>query len=122
MSPDESQEHCEAAGHLQTSGYRLISTNQNGFFLYQYSGQDVYSCCSWTKVENAHPFIGLIKEQVLGLLKQAATQVADVDTTKYSNMLKMGVSADAVHQKMLVDGLNENAVTNFFNKEKSNSL
>ena len=73
-SPDESQEHCEAAGHLQTSGYRLISVNSNGFFLYHYSGQDVYSCCSWTNVGMAHPFISLMKEQIVALLQSSQAQ------------------------------------------------
>jgi len=38
-SPDVSQPHCEAAGHLQSSGYRLISINETGFFLYQYAAR-----------------------------------------------------------------------------------
>ena len=63
-SPDTSQAHCEAAGHLQSSGYRLISVNVNGFFLYHYTGQDIYSCCSWTEPAFGHPFISLMKEQV----------------------------------------------------------
>jgi hypothetical protein len=119
-SPDESQEICEAAGHVQTSGYRLIDIDENGFFLYQYSGQDVYSCCSWTKSDMSHPFIGLIKEQVLGFIEQLEN--ARLDLLKYSNMLKMGVSADAVHQKMLVDGLNENTIAEFFSEKNSTSL
>ena len=68
-SPDESQEHCEAAGHLQSSGYRLIGINGTGFFIYHYSGQDIYSCCSWLSVGMAHPFITLMKEQVGEILK-----------------------------------------------------
>jgi hypothetical protein len=63
-SPDESQRHCESAGHLQTVGYRLISVNTNGFFLYQYSGDDVYSCCSWITPSDTHPFIQLICDEV----------------------------------------------------------
>jgi hypothetical protein len=73
-SPDESQAHCEAAGHLQSSGYRLISINSTGFFLYQYSGQDIYSCCSWTKISMGHPFIDLMKEQVTDTLKTILSQ------------------------------------------------
>ena len=68
-SQDLSQTHCEAAGHLQGCGYRLISINENGFFLYQYSGQDIYSCCSWTNVSLAHPFITLMKDQVSETIK-----------------------------------------------------
>lgn len=73
-SPDESSLHCEAAGHLQSSGYRLISINESGFFLYQYSSQDIYSCCSWTDVSMAHPFINLMKEQVTETLKIILSQ------------------------------------------------
>jgi hypothetical protein len=68
-SPDDSQMHCEAAGHLQSSGYRLISINPTGFFLYQYSGQDIYSCCSWINISMGHPFVNLMKDQVTETLK-----------------------------------------------------
>ena len=73
-SPDESQAHCEAAGHLQSSGYRLISINENGFFLYHYTAQDIYSCCSWTKISMGHPFVNLMKEQVTDTLKTILTK------------------------------------------------
>lgn len=63
-SPDESQQHCETAGHLQTSGYRLFSINTAGFFMYQYTGQDVYSCCSWTQPSLSHPFISMMRDEV----------------------------------------------------------
>lgn len=69
-SPDEQQLQCEAAGHLQTAGYRLLAIH-NGFFLYQYTGQDMYSCCSWTNPTMSHPFIDLMTNQV----KDALTQV-----------------------------------------------
>jgi hypothetical protein len=73
-SPDASQPHCEMAGHLQSVGYRLISINENGFFLYQYSGQDIYSCCSWINVSIGHPFINLMKDQVRDTLKTILTK------------------------------------------------
>jgi len=73
-SPDVSQSHCEMAGHLQSVGYRLISINENGFFLYQYSGQDIYSCCSWINVSIGHPFINLMKDQVRDSLKTILTK------------------------------------------------
>ena len=69
-SPDESHEHCEAAGHLQSCGYRLISINSNGYFLYQYSGQDIYSCASWTNVGIRHPLIQQVQEEVTTFLRQ----------------------------------------------------
>ena len=69
-SPDESQPHCEAAGHLQSCGYRLISVNSNGYFLYQYSGQDIYSCASWTKVGARHPLIQQMQEETTNFIRQ----------------------------------------------------
>jgi hypothetical protein len=45
-------------------GYRLVTVNTNGFFLYHYTAQDIYSCCSWTKSGMKHPFLDLMKEQV----------------------------------------------------------
>jgi len=74
-SPDESQSHCEAAGHLQSSGYRLISVNDNGFFLYHYSGQDIYSCASWLTPSMGHPLITHIQGQVMELLKSTEKTV-----------------------------------------------
>ena len=73
-SPDVSQSHCEMAGHLQSVGYRLISINENGFFLYHYSGQDIYSCCSWLNVSIGHPFVNLMKDQVRDTLKTILTK------------------------------------------------
>jgi hypothetical protein len=77
-SPDESQAHCQAAGHLQSSGYRLISINSNGYFLYQYSGQDIYSCASWTSVGMRHPLIQQMQEEATKFLKSQAPVVGAV--------------------------------------------
>jgi hypothetical protein len=88
-SPDESQMHCEAAGHVQTCGYRLLSINY-GFYMYQYTGQDMYSCCSWTEPSMAHPFVQLMTEQVAGILNpqkeqspEAPAVEENVSTSKY---------------------------------------
>lgn len=62
--PDDSQPHCEAAGNLQSCGYRLISVNSNGFFLYHYMGKNIYSCCSWTEPSTNHPLIELMIKEV----------------------------------------------------------
>ena len=64
QSPDESQPHCEAAGHLQSCGYRLISVNTNGFFFYQYMVKDIYSCCSWTEPSFIHPMIEMMSKEL----------------------------------------------------------
>lgn len=75
-SPDESQAHCEAAGHLQSCGYRLISINSSGFFLYHFSGQDIYSCASWLNIGLRHPLITQMQEQVTEFLKSKEPVVA----------------------------------------------
>ena len=63
--PDQDAKTCESAGHVQSSGYRLLAVQSDGWCIYQYSGQDIYSWCSWTDVGLAHPFIKLMKDQVL---------------------------------------------------------
>jgi hypothetical protein len=80
-SPDKSEAYCQMAGHLQSCGYRLISINQNGFFLYQYSGQDIYSCCSWTNVSLGHPLLTLMKEQVSAVLESKVKVEGDAKNT-----------------------------------------
>ena len=77
-SPDESQAHCEAAGHLQSCGYRLISINGSGFFLYHFSGQDIYSCASWLNIGMKHPLILQMQEQVTEFLKSQEKVVAEI--------------------------------------------
>jgi hypothetical protein len=80
-SPDESQSHSEMAGHLQSCGYRLISINETGFFLYQYSGQDIYSCCSWTNVSFGHPLLTLMNQQVRKALESQVKVEGDAKNT-----------------------------------------
>lgn len=79
-SPDESQLHCEAAGHLQTSGYRLLAI-RNGYFFYQYTGKDFYSTCSWTEPSMGHPFIGMMSSEVTEALKSIAEEKKAEETT-----------------------------------------
>ena len=83
VSPDESQIHCEAAGHVQTCGYRLLSVNF-GFYMYQYTGQDMYSCCSWTEPSMAHPFIQLMTEQAEAILNPQPPQTDESPQTEQS--------------------------------------
>ena len=91
-SPDESQLTCEAAGHLQSSGYRLVSINANGFFLYHYTGQDIYSCCSWTKVGMAHPFLDLMKGQVEDFVSSLRKSPAKLEVVKDESAVSEGAS------------------------------
>lgn len=82
VSPDESAVHCEAAGAVQTSGYRLLAI-RNGYFLYQYTGSDLYSTVSWTQPSMGHPFIGMMMEQVnsfMANLKPANAEAASLDS------------------------------------------
>ena len=62
--PDGDQQTCEAAGHLQSAGYRLVAVQRDGWFIYHYSAQDIYSCCSWTDVGMVHPLVKMMAEQV----------------------------------------------------------
>jgi hypothetical protein len=73
QSPDESQLHCEAAGHLQTCGYRLLAI-YNGYFLYQFTGKDLYSICSWTEPSMNHPFLRIMTSEVSGALEELTKQ------------------------------------------------
>jgi hypothetical protein len=74
QSPDKSQPHCEAAGNLQSCGYRLISVNGNGFFLYQYMGKTIYSCCSWSEPSTNHPLIELMIKEVNDAIRLKSEQ------------------------------------------------
>jgi len=71
--PDADQATCESAGHLQSAGYRLLAVQKTGWFLYNYSGQDIYSCCSWTETNGNHPLVQQMKEQVSEFLKNNET-------------------------------------------------
>ena len=69
QNPDQSQLLCETAGHLQTAGYRLLAI-RNSYFLYQYTGKDLYSCCSWTEPSMGHPLVNLFASQASDAVKQ----------------------------------------------------
>ena len=54
--PDENVSSMLCAGHLQTAGYTLMST-ENGFFLYRYVDECVYDTCSWARTDCANPMV-----------------------------------------------------------------
>lgn len=91
-SPDENQLTSEAAGHLQSCGYRLVTVNMNGFFMYHYTGQDIYSCCSWTNVGMAHPFLDLMKEQVEDFVSSLRNSSAKLEVVKDESAVSEGAS------------------------------
>jgi hypothetical protein len=54
-SPDEGLSTAFAAGHLQNSGYRLLSTAPGNYFIYYFTDNDMYQICSWSDTTVANP-------------------------------------------------------------------
>lgn len=61
VDPDANVPAMLAAGHLQMSGYRLLST-QNNWFLYLYTDVCYYDSCSWRDDANQNPLVRYIVE------------------------------------------------------------
>jgi hypothetical protein len=59
--------------------------NSNGYFLYQYSGQDIYSCASWTNVGMRHPLIEQMQEEAIKFLKSQLPVVGVVGNESSSS-------------------------------------
>jgi hypothetical protein len=76
QNPDDSQLLTETAGHLQTVGYRLLAI-RNSYFLYQYTGKDLYSCCSWTEPSMGHPLVTMFAGQATEAVQQALEAVQE---------------------------------------------
>jgi hypothetical protein len=85
--PDGDQQTCEAAGHLQSTGYRLLAVQMDGWFIYHYSAQDIYSCCSWTDVGSMHPFVKMMVEQVSEVVQKMESPVRDEPVTSEGSAL-----------------------------------
>lgn len=64
--PDEHVQTTITAGHLQNSGYMLVSTVDNKF-LYFYVDQDVYMSCSWEDTTVANPLM----KTLMGVLQKS---------------------------------------------------
>lgn len=58
-----------AAGHLQNTGYRLISKLENKF-LYYFTDNDMYQICSWEDRSCANPMCNAIASSLDSTLKQ----------------------------------------------------
>jgi hypothetical protein len=56
-SPDETTAAAFAAGHLQNSGYRLISVAPANHHVYYFTDSDLYQICSWTNTRVANPMV-----------------------------------------------------------------
>jgi hypothetical protein len=80
VDPDANVSAMLVAGHLQMSGYRLISS-KNNWFLYLYTDICFYDSCSWRDETVQNPLVKYIVE--LFDVKQKAAK-ADVDDTKES--------------------------------------
>jgi hypothetical protein len=56
-SPDETTSAAFTAGHLQNSGYRLLSVSPDNHFVYYFTDSDLYQICSWTNTRVANPMV-----------------------------------------------------------------
>lgn len=63
-SPDTSLPVSTAAGHLQNTGYVLMSKVDNKF-LYYYTDQDMYQTCSWEDTTSVNPMVKELLDNIL---------------------------------------------------------
>jgi hypothetical protein len=73
VDPDANVPSMLVAGHLQLSGYCLLSTNNN-WFLYVYTDMRHYDSCVWRDVTVQNPLIRYIVELFDTKQRAAATQ------------------------------------------------
>jgi hypothetical protein len=66
-SPDETTAAAFAAGHLQNSGYRLLSVRPDNHFVYYFTDADMYQICSWANTLVANPMV----EELISSIKAA---------------------------------------------------
>jgi hypothetical protein len=73
--PDQYSDSMLCAGHLQNSGYALISTEGN-WFLYMFNDQNLYETCSWARSDVTNPLMEEIRvTTVTNLLNQTSNTV-----------------------------------------------
>lgn len=58
--PDNFTDTMLTAGHLQSSGYRLVG-NEGNWFLYLFTDNCIYETCSWARTDVDNPMIEEIK-------------------------------------------------------------
>jgi len=81
VDPDANVPAMLTAGHLQMSGYRLLSANNN-WFLYVYTDICYYDSCSWRDDSNHNPLVRYIVELFDVKQKQQKSKVTPVEDTK----------------------------------------
>lgn len=59
-SPDHSLSTAFTAGHLQNSGYRLLTTASGNYFVYYFTDNDMYQICSWENTTVMNPMLNEI--------------------------------------------------------------
>lgn len=64
-SPDTSLPATLAAGHLQNTGYALLSKTDHKF-LYYYVDQDMYQTCSWEDTTSINPMVKELLVNIVG--------------------------------------------------------
>jgi hypothetical protein len=84
VDPDANVPAMLVAGHLQLSGYRLLSTNNN-WFLYVYTDICFYDSCSWRDVSVQNPLIRYIVE-LFDTKQRAAPLVEQTEPQKESQV------------------------------------
>ena len=86
VDPDANVPAMLAAGHLQMSGYRLLSANNN-WFLYLYTDICYYDSCSWRDETNHNPLVRYIVELFDAKKKQKTSQATPVEEKKEDTSL-----------------------------------
>jgi hypothetical protein len=67
--PDVDLSVTTAAGHLQNTGYALLSKLDNKF-LYYFTDQDMYQTCSWEDTESMNPMMKEFMDSILSKFKR----------------------------------------------------
>lgn len=78
--PDQYNDSMLCAGHLQNTGYTLVSSEEN-WFLYMFNDQNLYETCSWARSDVANPLIEEIKSVTLtNLLNSTSNKIESNNT------------------------------------------
>lgn len=77
--PDSNVPAMLAAGHLQNTGYRLIS-NKDNWFLYMYNDLCLYDSCSWRDTNVNNPLVQFIGDQFRSSIQKTSVSTSTVST------------------------------------------